>query len=131
MKETTNLIEYGAPVDAQTMVDPPDAAELELEDGHPGLGDEAYVQRRKDLFSLCRYHRLASLGPPIIQYTPEETRIWRDVSPKLDALHVRHASRIYLEAKRTLGISATEIPQLRLLSDRLRKDPENPVRCPQ
>jgi phenylalanine-4-hydroxylase len=80
------------------------------------------VQRRKDLFDLCRHHRLASLGPPLIDYTAEETRIWREVSPKLDTLHVQHASRIYLEAKRTLGISSNEIPQLRLLSDRLRQE---------
>jgi phenylalanine-4-hydroxylase len=119
MKETTTLTEYGAPVDPQTMVEPPDATELELETGHPGLGDAAYVQRRKDLFALCRRHRLERLGPPLIEYTPEETRIWRDVSPKLDELHVKHASRIYLQAKRALGISETEIPQLRHLSERL------------
>src|SRR5207302_7943599 len=40
-------------------------------------------------------------------------------SPELDELHVKHASRIYLQAKRTLGISQTEIPQLRHLSQRL------------
>ena len=33
-----------------------DVAELELEPGHPGLGDEAYIERRKALFSLCREH---------------------------------------------------------------------------
>src|SRR5208282_1074350 len=37
----------------------------------------------------------------------------------LDELHVRHASKIYLQAKRALGISQTEIPQLRHLSERL------------
>jgi phenylalanine-4-hydroxylase len=122
MKQTSSLIEYGAPVDPQVMVDPPDATELELEPGHPGLGDDAYVERRKQLFALCRQHRLKSLGPPLIDYTPEEIRIWRELSPKLDALHVRYASRIYLEAKRSLGIAASEIPQLRLLSERLRKE---------
>ena len=69
---------------------------LELEPVHPGIGDEAYVARRRDLFALCRQHRLGSLGPPHIDYTPEEQRIWREVSPKLDELHQRHASRIYL-----------------------------------
>jgi phenylalanine-4-hydroxylase len=122
MKETSNLIEYGAPVEAQAMVDPPDATELELEAGHPGSGDRAYVQRREELFALCRRHRLESMGPPLIDYTPEETRIWRDVSPKLDRLHMQHASRIYLEAKRSLGISASEIPQLRHLGERLRSE---------
>lgn len=119
MKEPTPILEYGQPIDVQTMVDPSDPAELELEPGHPGLGDQAYVERRKALFALCRASRLNRLGPPLIDYTPEETRIWREVSPKLDALHIEHASRIYLQAKRALGISQTEIPQLRLLSQRL------------
>ena len=119
MKPTTPLVEYGAAIDPQLMIEPPDPAELELESGHPGLGDTGYVQRRKSLFALCRHHRLNGLGPPLIEYTPEETRIWRSVSPKLDELHKKHASRIYLEAKSALGISQSEIPQLRHLSERL------------
>lgn len=98
---------------------PPDVAELELEPGHPGLGDDAYIARRRELFALCRSHRLQRLGPPLIQYTDEEQRIWREVAPALDALHVQHASRIYLDAKRDLGISHREIPQLRHLSRHL------------
>jgi len=119
MKETTPIVEYGVPIDAKTIVEPPDVTQLELEPGHPGLGDEGYVQRRKELFALCRHHRLNQLGPPLLTYTAEETRIWRDVSPKLEELHQKHASRIYLQAKRALGISQTEIPQLRHLSERL------------
>src|SRR6266851_370670 len=122
MQETTRMVEYGVPIDAQTMIEPPDAAELELEPGHPGLGDEGYVKRRKNLFDLCRRHRRERLGPPLIDYTPEETRIWREVSPKLDELHQKHASRIYLQAKKALGISQTEIPQLRLLSQQLERE---------
>src|SRR5436305_3886481 len=121
MKETTPMVEYGVPIDAQTMIAPPDVAELELETGHPGLGDPEYVRRRQQLFAMCRRHRLERLGPPLIDYSPEEIRVWRDVSPKLDALHQKHASRIYLEAKLALGISQTEIPQLRHLSERLRR----------
>src|SRR2546421_9276457 len=104
MNKPSLLVEYGAPIDPQTMVTPPDATELELEPGHPGLGDAGYVQRRKELFALCRHHRLNRLGPPLIDYTPEETRIWREVSPKLEELHRAHASGIYLQAKRALGI---------------------------
>lgn len=122
MKEATTLIEYGVPIDAQAMVTPAAPTELELEPGHPGLGDEAYIHRRKQLFALCRKHRLEGLGPPLIDYTPEETRIWREVSPKLDELHVQHASQIYLKAKRTLAITWDRIPQLRHLSDRLRRE---------
>jgi phenylalanine-4-hydroxylase len=119
MKNTATLVEYGAPIDAQLMVTPPDVTELELEPGHPGLGDEEYIRRRKELFALCRKHRLEELGPPIIQYNTEETRIWREVSPKLDELHIQHGCAIYLQAKRELAITREEIPQLRLLSERL------------
>src|SRR5262245_60456781 len=122
MSKATTLIEYGVPIDAETMLAPPDATALELEPGHPGLGDEAYFRRRMELFALCRRHRLERLGPPLIDYTPEETRIWREVSPKLDELHVRHASQIYLRAKRDLAITQDEIPQLRHLSEHLQRE---------
>jgi phenylalanine-4-hydroxylase len=80
------------------------------------------VARRHFLFDLCRRHRLENLGPPVIDYTAEETRIWREVSPKLDELHVKHASEIYLKAKRDLAITQTEIPQLKTLSGRLGRE---------
>jgi phenylalanine-4-hydroxylase len=121
VQPTTPIVEYGVAIDARTMVQPPDVTELELEPGHPGLGDGAYEQRRRDLFALCRQHRLGRLGPPVIAYTPEETRIWRAVTPQLDELHRKYASRIYLQGKRALGISQTEIPQMRSLSDQLRR----------
>src|SRR6516225_8726846 len=122
MTNPAMLVEYGVPIDPRSMVTPPDASELELEPGHPGLGDEGYVKRREELFALCRQHRLNRLGPPLIDYSAEETRIWREVSPKLEELHQQHASAIYLQAKKTLGISQTEIPQLRLLSQRLERE---------
>src|SRR5438105_3143277 len=122
MNNQTTLTEYGATIDAQTMVTPPDVTELELEPGHPGLGDEDYILRRKELFALCRRHRLENLGPPLIRYTPEETRIWREVSPVLDELHVKYACQIYLRAKRDLVITREEIPQLRLLSERVQQE---------
>jgi phenylalanine-4-hydroxylase len=100
---------------------PPDPDTLELEPVHPGINDAEYVARRHELFALCRRHRLGNLGPPLVHYTAEEQRIWREVSPKLDELHVRHASRIYLQAKRDLGISADGIPQLRTLSGQLER----------
>jgi phenylalanine-4-hydroxylase len=122
MNEATELVEYGVPIDPQMMVTPPDATELELEPGHPGLGDEDYIRRRKELFALCRKHRLEGMGPPFIHYTPEETRIWREVSPKLDELHIKYACQIYLDAKRELAITTEEIPQLANLSDRVKQE---------
>jgi len=120
--EAPRITEYGVPLDADAIVNPSDPETLELEAGHPGIGDAAYIRRRQDLFALCRRHRLESLGPPIIQYSPEETEVWRDVSAKLDVLHRQHACSMYIEAKSALGISDTELPQLRLLSDRLEQE---------
>jgi len=122
MNDQPMLTEYGVPIDPQAMVTPPEATTLELQPGHPGLGDEAYVERRRRLFALCRRHRLGRLGPPLIDYTAEETRIWRELGPKLDELHVKHASSMYLAAKRELAIVQTEIPQLRLLSQRVARE---------
>lgn len=119
MKET--LTEYGVTIDAQSMIEPPDPEILELEANHPGEHDQDYIQRRHFLFNLCRRHRLQNLGPPLIEYIPEETRIWREVSPKLDELHQKHACSIYLKAKKQLGISEDEIPQLKLLSEQVKK----------
>ncbi len=116
------LVEYGAAIDPHAMVEPPDAAELVLDPGHPGEHDPAYVARRRELFALTRKHRLERLGPPLVAYTPEETRVWREVSPKLDELHRRHACGLYNRAKAELAITQTEIPQLRTISARLARE---------
>jgi len=121
MKHSATLVEYGAPIDAATMVTPHEDTLLQLEAGHPGLGDADYIERRRALFDLCRRHRLQNLGPPFIDYTAEETRIWRDVSPKLDELHNRYATQLYLSAKRDLAITREHIPQLRDLSRQLQQ----------
>lgn len=122
MNAGSKLVEYGATIDAESMVKPEDVSVLELEPGHPGIGDADYVKRREDLFALTRKHRLEKLGPPLIDYTPEETRIWREVSPQLDELHQKYACDIYLKAKRELAITSDTIPQVRHLSARLQKE---------
>jgi phenylalanine-4-hydroxylase len=109
----------GSDASTDIYANPPDADRLELEAGHPGLGDAGYVARREALFTLCRRHRLDRLGPPIVDYTEEEERIWREVAPALGALHEAHASGIYLQAKHALQISEDHIPQLRDVSARL------------
>jgi phenylalanine-4-hydroxylase len=108
-------------LDMDVYRNPPDVDHLELEEGHPGIGDAGYIGRRTELFAACRAARLGHEPPPLIEYTGEEERIWREVTPKLDALHVRHASQVYLQAKRALGISEDRIPQLRRLSRRLQE----------
>ncbi|MBP7570919.1 MAG: hypothetical protein KBA95_12740 [Acidobacteria bacterium] len=118
-QDPTTAIPPGTGDPNDIYANPPDATELELEPGHPGLGDEEYVERRRALFAICREARLRNEPPPIIDYTGEEQRIWREVTPRLDELHNRHASSIYLKAKRDLRISEDAIPQLRTLSAQL------------
>jgi phenylalanine-4-hydroxylase len=108
-------------LDMDVYRNPPDVDRLELEPGHPGLGDQGYIRRRHELFAVCRAARLGHQPPPLIDYNDEEERIWRQVTPKLDELHSRHASDVYLKAKRELKISEDRIPQLRHLSEHLQK----------
>lgn len=122
MNQPTPLVEYGAAIDPNLMVAPVDTTELDLEPGHPGLGDDGYIARRKFLFDLTRRHRLEKLGPPAVEYTPEETRIWREVTPALHELHLKHACAMYLRAKADLAITRAEIPQLRTISQRLERE---------
>ena len=53
MNDDAPIIEYGEPIDPKTIIEPIDPDTLELEAGHPGLGDSVYVERRKSLFALC------------------------------------------------------------------------------
>jgi len=122
MKEAKTIVEYGVEMDAGKMVAPDDTTELTLDPGHPGENDAEYIARRKYLFDLTRKHRLEKLGPPIIEYTPEETRIWREVSPKLHELHEQYACDMYLKAKKDLAITDRQIPQLRTISERLERE---------
>jgi len=118
MKDT--LIQYGAPVDPRLMVEPPDPDELEVDPKTPGIDDPAYMARRRWIFALTRKHRLENLGPPVFEYTPEEARLWADVSAALAPLHDAHACALYRKAKHELAITSAGVPQMRHLSDRLR-----------
>jgi phenylalanine-4-hydroxylase len=122
MKDGNTLVEYGTVIDAQSMVTPDDTTALVLDPGHPGEHDRDYIARREYLFDITRKHRLERRGPPHINYTAEETRIWRDVSPKLHELHQQHACELYLKAKKDLAITEDQIPQLRDISRRLEKE---------
>lgn len=114
------LIQYGVPVDPRQMVDPDDPDELEVDPKTPGIDDAAYMERRRRIFRLTRKHRLERLGPPVFEYTPDEARLWKDVSAQLAPLHDKHACALYRKAKHDLAITSDEVPQMRTLSDRLR-----------
>lgn len=94
---------------------------LILDPHHPGVNDQAYIDRRGEFFDIARKHRLENLGLPTIEYTEEEHQIWRTVSEKLLAAHEKSACKIYLDGKKMLGIETHFIPQLADLDQRMRQ----------
>ena len=95
---------------------------LVLPAGHPGEGDRVYLERRNALAAL-----VASLGEPgtrlpHVQYTEEETAVWRAVLDRLSKLHEEHACAPYLEGVRRLHISAARPPLPGSLATRLREE---------
>ncbi len=95
-----------------------DIEELPIE--HPGAHDPEYRKRRDYIASLSKQFREDPENKIIdVEYTPEEQKIWQIVATRLDELHQKHASRVYLEAKKKLGITNERIPQISKLSKRL------------
>ena len=45
MQETSRLVEYGVPIDANIMIEPPDTPELELEPGRKSGFDRSVTVR--------------------------------------------------------------------------------------
>jgi phenylalanine-4-hydroxylase len=86
---------------------------------HPGASDPRYRARRE---ALCALAEAAPSGEmPAIDYLEEEHAVWRTVSRRLADGHARHAATAYLEARRSLGIDDTRIPDLPALSARLER----------
>jgi phenylalanine-4-hydroxylase len=89
---------------------------------HPGARDPEYRARRNFIASLAkRYREDPQHIIPDVDYTPQETAIWRHVYDQLEETQGRRACSLYLESKRKLGISRDEIPQLRGLDKRLKE----------
>jgi len=87
---------------------------------HPGASDAEYRTRRDYIASLSkRFRKDPELKIVDVEYTPEEQRIWQVVATNLEEVQQRRASKIYLEAKKKLGISNERIPQLSEMSKRL------------
>jgi len=88
---------------------------------HPGANDPVYRKRRDYIAQLAKeYRRSKTKIIPNVDYTEEETAVWREAVTKLTGLHERRAATFYLEAKENLGIRTDKIPQLAELSAKLK-----------
>lgn len=89
---------------------------------HPGAHDTAYRARRDYIARLAREYREDPQHViPLVDYTEEETAVWRHVCCQLEQAHARRACSLYLQAKRQLGISCLVLPQLRDLNAKLER----------
>lgn len=87
---------------------------------HAGARDPEYRLRRNFIADMARQYRQdPQRRVPSVEYTEEEHAVWQHVYRQLAEIHPRRACKLYLEAKRQLGISPFRIPQLSELSDKL------------
>lgn len=106
--------------------DLPEFRDMKFEDinqlhlDHPGASDEEYRTRRDYIASLAKNFRETGVITDV-EYNEQEQNIWRIVANRLEEIQSRRASRIYLEAKKNLGISNDRIPQLSEMNRRLKE----------
>jgi phenylalanine-4-hydroxylase len=106
--------------------DLPEFRDMKFEDinqlhlDHPGASDEEYRERRDYIASLATKFRETGVITDV-EYDEREQNIWRIVANRLEEIQSRRASRIYLEAKKNLGISNDKIPQLSEMNRRLKE----------
>ena len=90
----------------------------QLDLDHPGANDGEYRTRRDYIASLAKKFRETGVLTDV-DYDEREQNVWRVVATKLDELQQQRASKIYLEAKKNLGISTERIPQLSELNQKV------------
>jgi phenylalanine-4-hydroxylase len=84
---------------------------VELDQDHPGFRDMAYRERRNTIAAIATRY-VQGTPVPKAPYTNEEHEVWSQVSSQLAPLHQRHATKEYLEAKASLSLPDSHIPQL-------------------
>ncbi|HZH34162.1 MAG TPA: hypothetical protein VEX64_04935, partial [Pyrinomonadaceae bacterium] len=85
---------------------------------HPGASDTEYLERRNYIASLSKKFRETGVITDV-DYDEREQNVWRHVAGKLEEIQAKKASKLYLEAKKKLGISNERIPQLSELNKKL------------
>ena len=89
---------------------------------HPGAHDPEYRARRDFIARLAKQYREDPNHIILrVDYTEQETAIWRDVYDQLKEAQERRACSLYLNARRALGIGRLRIPQLDEMDEKLRR----------
>ncbi|HEU5084072.1 MAG TPA: phenylalanine 4-monooxygenase [Acidimicrobiales bacterium] len=91
---------------------------LTLPADHPGVSDDAYLQRRAHIAEVGRRHRPGDRIPDV-HYTPEEDHVWATVSAELAELHQRFACEAVRRGIERLALPTDRVPQLREVDARL------------
>lgn len=91
---------------------------VQLGEGHPGLDDPVYRQRR-DLIATSAHRWTPGEPAPSVEYTDEEHEVWRTVCADLRGKHEVYACQEFLDGKEALGLPVDRVPQLEELSDQL------------
>jgi phenylalanine-4-hydroxylase len=86
---------------------------------HPHVDDPPYNKRRRKIRRLVDEYKKNPAVLPLVHYTDEENEIWRMVLIKLKPLHIKYASKIYLEGWDKLNFPTEAIPELREISNNL------------
>ena len=104
--------QYFAPVVAKT----DGSLTVELGEGHPGLHDPEYRQRR-DVIATTADRWTPGQPAPAVAYSDDEHEVWRVVCDDLRDKHETYACREFLDGKEALGLPTDRVPQLEELSD--------------
>lgn len=87
------------------------SVKVELGEGHPGLEDPVYRERRDRIATAAAQWRPGEPAP-VIDYTDEEHEVWRIVCEDLRDKHRTYACREYLDGKEAFGLPDDRVPQL-------------------
>lgn len=93
---------------------------VELDPDHPGFRDLAYRERRNKIAQIAIEH-VPGTPVPDAPYTAEEHDVWRIICENMAPAHQTYACREYLEYAEKLDLPRHRIPQLREVSEKVKK----------
>ncbi|OON81916.1 phenylalanine 4-monooxygenase [Streptomyces tsukubensis] len=85
----------------------------------PGEDDPVYSRRRQTILEAAQAYT-PGRPVPVVDYAPDDHRLWRTLTGELEQLHQKYACREFLEGAGRLGLPRTHVPQLADVSAGLR-----------